>query len=74
VKGNVDVDLDAAHPEHLWLHEQLAIRESAIEGKGLFATEDFPANLVVIRLAGRLVSSSELARLINEAEADPSAP
>jgi SET domain-containing protein len=72
VKDNVD--MDAAHPEHLWLHEQLTIRESAIEGKGLFATEDFPANLVVIRLAGRLVSSSELARLINEAEADPSAP
>lgn len=69
-----NVDMDAAPPDHLWQHEQLAIQESAIEGKGLFATEDLPANLVVIRLAGRLVSSSELASLIGEAKADPSAP
>ena len=69
-----NVDMDAAPPEHPWLHEQLAIQESAIEGKGLFATEDLPADLVVIRLAGRLVSSSELASLIGEAKADPSAP
>jgi uncharacterized protein len=66
--------MDAAPPEHLWLHGRLAVQESAIEGKGLFATEDLPANLVVIRLAGRLVSSSELASLIGEAKADPSAP
>lgn len=56
-----------------WLHEKLAIQESAIEGKGLFATEDLPADLVVIRLAGRLVSSLELASLIDRAKADPSA-
>ena len=66
--------MDDAPPEHPWLHEQLAIQESAIEGKGLFANEDLPADLVVIRLAGRLVSSSELASLIGEAKADPSAP
>jgi SET domain-containing protein len=64
--------MDAAPPKHLWLHEQLAIQESAIEGRGLFATEDLPANVVVIRLAGRLVSSSDLASLIGEAKADPS--
>ena len=69
-----NVDMDDAPPEHPWLHEQLAIQESAIEGKGLFANEDLPADLVVIRLAGRLVSSSELASLIGEAKADPSAP
>jgi SET domain-containing protein len=67
-----NVHVDAVPPEHPWLHEKLAIQESAIEGKGLFATEDLPADLVVIRLAGRLVSSLELASLIDRAKADPS--
>jgi hypothetical protein len=66
--------MDVAPPERLWLHEKLTIQESAIEGRGLFATKDLPSNLVVIRLAGRLVSSSELASLIGEAKADLSAP
>ena len=65
--------MDVAPPERLWHYEQLAIQESAIEGNGLFATEDLPSNMVVIRLAGRLVSSPELASLIGEAKADPSA-
>jgi hypothetical protein len=69
-----NVDMDAVPPEHLWLYEHLVIQESAIEGNGLFATEHLPADLVVIRLAGRLVSSSELASLIGEVKADPSAP
>ena len=63
-----NVHVDAVPPEHPWLHEKLAIQESAIEGKGLFATEDLPADLVVIRLAGRLVSSLELASLIDEGQ------
>ena len=65
--------MDVAPPERLWHYEQLAIQESAIEGNGLFATEDLPSNMVVIRLAGRLVSAPELASLIGEENADPSA-
>lgn len=63
-----------APPSEVWLHHHLAVRVSAIDGQGLFATQDIPAGTVVVRLGGRLVSSAELTRLITEANADPTAP
>lgn len=59
--------------ETTWVHRHLAVRDSRIEGQGLFANAALPADVIVIRLAGRLVSSEELARLIEDANADPSA-
>lgn len=50
-----------------WLHADVEVRRSAIEGRGLFARAPIPAGTVVSRLGGRLVSGAELARLI----ADP---
>jgi hypothetical protein len=60
-------------PDDLWAHEHVAVGRSSIEGDGLFATRELPAGTVVLRLAGRLVSTAELAALIAEADADPDA-
>jgi hypothetical protein len=59
-------------PETLWVHPHLFVNNSDIEGRGLFATENFPAGEIVIRLSGHLVSTDELGRLIEHANADPS--
>jgi SET domain-containing protein len=60
-------------PAALWVDERLVVRESPIEGRGLFFTDTLPAGTVVIRLGGRLVSSAELGALIRDADADPAA-
>jgi uncharacterized protein len=60
--------------QRLWLHEHIALGDSVIEGEGLFATADIPSGTIVIRLAGHLVSTEELAGLLARARADPSTP
>jgi hypothetical protein len=59
-------------PETTWVHPQIVVKDSNIEGKGLFAREDLPAGEIVLRLGGGLVSTNELGRLIETANADPS--
>jgi len=59
-------------PETLWVHPHVVVKDSVIEGRGLFAEEVLPAGEVVLRLGGRLVSTDELGRLIEHANADPS--
>jgi hypothetical protein len=56
------------------MDERLVIRDSPIEGRGLFFTDSVSAGTIVIRLGGRLVSSAELDALVCHAEADPAAP
>ena len=56
------------------MDERLVVRQSPIEGRGLFFTDELTAGTVVIRLGGRLVSSAELDALIRDADADPAAP
>ncbi len=58
----------------VWIDRRLTIRESAIEGSGLFFSDDVPEDVVVIRLGGHLVNSIELNQLICTADADPGAP
>lgn len=58
----------------VWVHERLVVRDSSIEGRGLFAREHVPAGTVVIRLGGRLVGTSELQALLAIADADPTVP
>ena len=43
-----------------WLHPDVEVRPSAIEGRGLFAVAPIPAGTVVSRLGGKLVSGDEL--------------
>lgn len=64
----------AAPPQEPWIDSRLVVRESLIEGSGLFFAEDVPAGTVLIRLGGKLVTSEELEDLIATADADPSAP
>jgi hypothetical protein len=59
-------------PKTLWIHPQVVVKASGIEGRGLFATGDLPAGEIVLRLSGRLVTTDELGRLIEYANADPS--
>ena len=66
-----NVQVADALPETLWLHTGVVVRASAIERRGLFVTEDLPTDQIVLRLSGRLVSTDELARLIEHANADP---
>ncbi|AGZ40456.1 SET domain-containing protein [Actinoplanes friuliensis] len=49
-----------------WLHSGVEVRDSPIEGRGLFARRPIPAGTVVSRLGGRLVSGPELQRLIED--------
>ena len=67
-----NVHVAEAPPETLWVHPNVAVKDSAIEGRGLFAEEGLPSDEVVFRLGGRLVSTDELGRLIEHASADPS--
>jgi hypothetical protein len=53
-----------------WLHPGVEVRDSPIEGRGLFARQPIAAGTVVSRLGGRLVTGDELRRLI----ADPRQP
>jgi len=55
--------------DQLWIDERLVVAESAIEGRGLFFTDDLPAGTVVVRLGGAVVSSAELKDRIRRAEA-----
>jgi hypothetical protein len=60
-------------PETCWLDPRVHIRNSPIEGRGLFATTELTEGTVVARLGGRLVGSAELAALVAAADADPTA-
>lgn len=64
----------ALPPGEVWIDERLVVRDSPIEGRGLFFSEELRAATTVIRLGGRLVSSAELDALMAAAEADRAAP
>lgn len=53
-----------------WLHPDVEVRDSPIEGKGLFAKTLIPQGTLVSRLGGTLISGAELRRLIE----DPAQP
>jgi uncharacterized protein len=50
-------------PSEVWVDRRATVGRSAIEGDGLFATDAVTAGTILIRLAGRLVSSAELSEL-----------
>jgi uncharacterized protein len=54
-------------PAGVWADPRVVVRESGIEGRGLFAAEAIDAGEPVLRLGGRLVPARELAALIDEA-------
>ncbi len=56
-----------APPTNVWLHDAIEARTSKIAGSGLFATESIPADTVVMRLGGRVVSTADLHALFAEA-------
>jgi uncharacterized protein len=68
------VGVERVPHERVWLDEHIAVGDSVIEGNGLFATADIPSGAIVIRLAGHLVSTEELAELLGRTGADPSTP
>jgi ribosomal protein S18 acetylase RimI-like enzyme len=53
-----------------WGHPHLAVRDSGIAGQGLFATAPIGAGEVVSILAGRKVSTAELAELLEHPPVD----
>ena len=57
-----------------WLHPHVEVRDSPIQGRGLFALEDIPAATVVSRIGGRLVSTAELQAAFDAAARDPEHP
>jgi hypothetical protein len=61
-------------PDEPWLHPDVEVRASPIDGQGLFATVPLDAGVVVVRLGGRVVGTDELRALIAAADADPDAP
>jgi uncharacterized protein len=67
-----NVQMPNIPPETLWVHSSVVVRDSDIEGRGLFATKKFAVGVIILRLSGRLVSTDELARLVERANAGPS--
>lgn len=65
--------LSSEPPDGVWVDPRIEVRESAIEGRGLFAVSPITAGEVVVRVGGRLVSSRELDELIAYAVATPGA-
>jgi uncharacterized protein len=57
-----------------WLHPDVEVRTSAIQGNGLFARAPIPAGTVVSRVGGRLVSGAELQAAFDAAARDPEHP
>jgi len=55
----------------VWLHSRLVIGPSRIHGQGLFAVDDIANGTILMKLAGHLVSSAELAHLIARARSQP---
>jgi SET domain-containing protein len=52
-----------------WVDEAVIVANSVVHGRGLFTNADLDAGRIVIRLGGRLVSSRELERLLDESAA-----
>ncbi len=65
--------IDQPEPDS-WLHPDVDVRDSPIEGKGLFARVPIPAGTAVSRLGGRLVTGAELQAMFDEAARDPDHP
>lgn len=57
-----------------WLHPDVEVRASAIEGRGLFARAPIPAGTPVSRVGGRLVSDAGLRAAFEQAARDPARP
>jgi SET domain-containing protein len=57
--------------KEVWVHPGVVVARSGIEGDGLQAREAIAAGVVVLRLGGRLVSTTELEELIAAADAAP---
>jgi len=54
-------------PAGVWVDPRAVVRESGIEGRGLFAAAPIDPGELVLKLGGRLVSDRELAALFEEA-------
>jgi hypothetical protein len=52
-----------------WLHPQVQVQTSLIQGHGLFAARFLPAGTTIATLAGQLVTDDELHRLLATAKA-----
>ncbi len=50
-------------PLEVWTHPAIEVRSSRVDGLGLFASAAIDADVIVIRLGGRLVTTSELHQL-----------
>src|SRR5262245_3267290 len=57
-----------------WLHPDVVVGQSTIEGRGLFTRRAIAAGATVGRVGGRLVSTDELDQLFAAAARDPARP
>lgn len=65
--------VNAPEPD-CWLHSDVEVRTSRIEGKGLFARALIPAGTAVSRMGGRLATDAELQAAFAAAALDPAHP
>jgi uncharacterized protein len=54
-------------PSVCWLHADVQVHNSTIQGRGLFATRPLSAGITIALLGGRLVTSKQLHQLLIEA-------
>lgn len=60
--------MDLLPPVEPWLHPSLSVRDSPIEGMGLFATAPIEAGTRVAVFGGRLVTDGELEALLSASD------
>lgn len=65
---------DLLPPTECWIHEDVEVTVSEVEGRGLLARVPIASRTSVVRLGGRLVSEAELRALFRAAEKDPEHP
>ena len=61
-------------PSKCWLHSEVGVRRSEIEGSGLFAETLITAGTRILQFGGEIISRDNLLKMISARESNPDLP
>lgn len=61
-------------PAECWLHNEVEVRRSEIEGSGLFAGTSFPLGTRILQFGGEIITRESLLELISARESNSTLP